>query len=169
MEVSKQLKKQIIIEVIALIFFIGVICYALFAINKGNANKVASFEGFVIVLDDAKYRELKVQSDGLGLQGEGVTYTVTNNNKDKKAYKVVITPSVKDEDILKQIRVSVDDLYLEDLVDLEKIDDGYVLTSYELDSGYTKVHLIKYWYKLDSDEDVIDKNIKFTYKLVREE
>ena len=54
MVVSEQLKKQIIIEILALIFLMGVIVYAVFAIQKSKGNKVTSVQGMVIVVDDSE-------------------------------------------------------------------------------------------------------------------
>lgn len=168
MVVSKQLSKQIFIEILALLFLIGVIIYAVFAIDKSNQNNISSQDGFVIVLDDEKNGELVVSSDGEGLETEGVTYTITNNNSDKRTYKVVIIPSVLDEEVLKQVRVSINDLYVENLTELERYNGGYVLTTNSLGAGYTKIHLFKYWYKLDTSKDIADTKIDFEYKLVIE-
>ncbi len=169
MEVSKQLKKQIVIEVIALLFLIGVIIYSAFAINKAKENQVTAMDGMVIVLDDTKLKPLEALSDGAGLERDGTTYTLTNNNDRNVKYKIVVVPDVHDEKVLNQIRISVDDLYIEDLKDLERLNGGYVIATNELNSGYTRIHLIKSWYKLDTKEDVISRNVKFEYRLVRED
>ncbi len=169
MKVSKNLRKQIIIEIIALIFFIAVIFYAVYAIKKSHKTDVSDYEGYVVVLNDEKVGEVKPLSDGAGLEQEGLTYTVTNNNKVKSSYKIVVKPNTTDEDILKQIRISTDDLYIEDLTSLEKTNDGYIITTNELDAGYTKIHLIKYWYKLNTDSKNIKKDLKFDFRLIKEE
>lgn len=169
MAVSRQLKKQIIIEVIALVFLICVIIYALFAIQKSSENKIISVDGMVIVLDDSKYDGMDKSSDGVGLSSDGTTYTITNNNSDKVDYKVVIVPNIHDEKVLKQIRVSADDLYIENLTDLERINGGYAVATNKLDAGFTKVHLIKTWYKLDTLDSYLDEDIQFEYRLVRDE
>ena len=49
MEVSKQLKKQIIIEIFALLFLIGVIIYAIYAISF-NENNIMNQNGMVLVI-----------------------------------------------------------------------------------------------------------------------
>ena len=82
MVVSDQLKKQIVIEIIALIFLVGVIIY-----------------GMVIVIDYKGLKSLKKASDGEGLEGEGVSYTVTNNNSVKKQYELLIIPDVHNDSI----------------------------------------------------------------------
>ena len=66
MIVSEQLKKQIIIEILALIFLIGVIIYAIFAIHKSGENKVSNIDGMVIVIDDENAKTLDKYSDGKG-------------------------------------------------------------------------------------------------------
>jgi len=66
MVVSEQLKKQIIIEILALIFLIGVIIYAVFAIHKSKDNKITSIQGMVIVIDDEKMKDITKGSDGEG-------------------------------------------------------------------------------------------------------
>lgn len=167
MVVSEQLKKQIVIEILALIFLILVIIYAVFAIQKGNQNKVSSFEGMVIVVDDKNNKKLEKHSDGEGLENDGITYTVTNNNDGVSNYDLVIIPNVHDEDVLNQIRISVDDLYVSTLTELTRYESGYVLTNYQLKPGYTKIHLIKMWYKLSTNDDIVNKDISFEYRLVK--
>ena len=169
MEVSKQLRKQIIVEIIVLAFLVCVIIYAIFAINKSNQNKVHSEDGMVIVLDDSRYHGLEISSDGEGLSKEGISYTITNNNDYTVNYKVKLVPTTKRIDILNYIRVGLDDLYTYNLTDLEKDEDGYILTTFKLLPGHTKIHLIKYWYKLDLKEaNFVDKNIQFEYHLIKE-
>ena len=165
MIVSEQLKKQIIIEILALLFLMGVIVYAVFAIHKSNNNKVSAIQGMVIVVDDEKMRSLEKHSDGEGLELDGVKYTVTNNNQGEVSYDVVVIPSVHDEDVLSNIRISTDDLYVSNLVDLPRLGSGYVLTSYTLKSGYTKVHLIKAWFKLGTTDELLKDKITFEYHL----
>ena len=80
MIVSEQLKKQIIIEILALIFLMGVIIYAVFALQKSKDNKVSSIHGMVVVIDDSKMKSLDKYSDGEGLETEGVKYTVTETD-----------------------------------------------------------------------------------------
>lgn len=169
MEVSKELKRQILLEVLVLLFLVGVIIYALFAIVKNSENKVSSVDGMVVVLDDSKYKGLEISSDGKGLERDGITYTVTNNNSDVVKYKVVLVPNVHDDDVLKLVRVGVDDIYTYNLTDLERDNGGYVVTSFKLRPGYTKIHLIKYWYKNGSDSKQVDEKLKFEYRLVKEE
>ena len=168
MVVSNQLRKQIVIEILALIFLIFVIIYAVFAIDKSRQNNISSQDGMVLVLDDTKVKKLEVSSDGEGLDTEGTTYTITNNNSEQITYKVVIIPSNNNEEVLKQIRVSNDDVYIEDLTSLPKLDGGYVVSTNTLGAGYTKIHLFKFWYKLDTSDSIIDDNLEFTYKVVRE-
>ncbi len=110
MEVKKELKRQIIIEVIALIFVCSVIIYAIFAIERSNRNKISSLDGMVIVIDDSNFSRLVTSSDGKGLESGGITYTVTNNNESLVKYKIVAMPSNNDEEILKQVRIGIDDI-----------------------------------------------------------
>ena len=87
-------------------------------------------------------------------------------NKDKAiTYEIVISPSIHDESVLKQIRISLDDVYVTDLTSLERSQGGYVVGMKVLNPGYTKVHRIKYWYKLDSDKELKNKEIFFNYKI----
>ena len=165
MVVSEQLKKQIVIEVLALVFLIGVILYAIFAIHKSNDNKITSIQGMVIVVDDTNMKSLEKHSDGEGLETEGVKYTVTNNNPNDVDYDLVIIPSIHDEEVLKQIRVSTDDLYVSNLTELPRNGSGYILSSYTLKSGYTKVHLIKAWFMLSTPDSLLKDKITFEYRL----
>jgi len=167
MVVSEQLKKQIIIEILALIFLIGVIIYAVFAIHKSKDNKITSIQGMVIVIDDEKMKDITKGSDGEGLERDGVKYTVTNNNSSEVSYDLVIIPSINDEKVLSHIRVSTDDLYVSTLTELPRSEGGYVLSSYTLKPGFTKIHLIKAWYMLDSTEDILKQNVVFEYRLVK--
>lgn len=168
MVVSKQLSKQIVIEIIALLFLIGVIIYAFLAIDKSNQNNIHSQDGFVIVIDDEALK-IKKSSDGEGLESDGVVYTITNNNADKRNYKIVVIPNNSDEELLKQIRVSISDLYVKEFNDLDMYNGGYVLASGSLEAGYTKIYSFKYWYKLDTPDDMVDSKIDFDYKLVIEQ
>lgn len=167
MVVSEQLKKQIIIEILALIFLMGVIVYAVFAIQKSKGNKVTSVQGMVIVVDDSKQKALVKNSDGQGLESEGVKYTVTNNNDSVVEYDLVVIPNVHDDEVLDQIRISTDDIYVSTLTELPRSGGGYVLTSYTLKPGYTKIHLIKAWLKLSASDDVLKNDITFEYRLVK--
>ena len=162
---SKNLKKQIIIEIIALIFLIGVIIYASFAIHKNNQNHVSNTNGFVTVVDDSKFKLTNAMSDGEGLSTTGITYAVTNNNSNQAIYKVLIIPSTTNKEVLNQIRISVDDLYVSNLTELESYDNGYELITHELKSGYTKNHLIKIWYKIGTNENIAKQKIDFDLKL----
>jgi hypothetical protein len=168
MVVSDKLKKHIVVEIFALLFLIAVIIYSVFAIDKSQQNKISSQDGLVLVLDDSKFKKLEDCSDGVGLGGPGTTYTVTNNNSNEFSYNVIVIPSVKDKELLKQIRVSVDDVFIDDFSSLEESHGGYVIASNTLKSGYTKIHLFKYWYKLDTSKDLLDKDITFSYKVVKE-
>ena len=166
MVVNKQLQKQIFVEIIALSVLVIAIVYGMFAIGN-NSNKVLSEEGMVLVLDDSSFKSINSSSDGVGIESEGIKYTVTNNNLDEVSYKLIIKVNEKKE-LLKYIRVSTDDLYVENLLDLEKYEDGYVLATGDLMSGYTRIHLIKMWYKLDVDMKIADDVIDYEFKLVKE-
>ena len=165
MVVSEQLKKQIVIEILALVFLIGVILYAIFAIQKSNNNKVTSIQGMVIVVDDEKMRSIEKHSDGEGLEIDGVKYTVTNNNEKDVDYDIVVIPSTSDEEKLEHIKFSTDDLYVASLTELPRSGSGYVLSSYSLRPGFTKVHLIKAWFKLGAPDDLLKEKITFEYRL----
>lgn len=166
MTANSILKRQIIIEIMALMVLVGVICYTAYAIDKSNEGKVKNTAGFVTVLDDKKIGKLEILSDGAGLNTTGVTYTITNNNTEKRQYKIVIKPSITDEKILDHIKVSVNDLFVANLTDLESNDKGYIITTHELKSGYTKIHIIKLWYDLDSDSNIVNNDIKFEFNII---
>ena len=55
MEVSKVLKKEILFELVALIFFISVSCYALVSLKGNNNDAIASYDDVVTILDDKKF------------------------------------------------------------------------------------------------------------------
>jgi len=76
----------------------------------------------VVVLDDSKYKGLEIQSDGEGLESDGITYTITNNNAEEAKYKIVLTPNVHDSEVLDLVRVSIDDIYTYDLT--KRFDDN---------------------------------------------
>ena len=80
MEVSNNLKKQIIVEIIVLLLMASVAIYAYVAINKNSNSHVVNDNGLVLVLDDSNFTKLDKLSDGEGLEGDYVRYTVTNNN-----------------------------------------------------------------------------------------
>ena len=164
MKASEILKKNIIVEIIALFFLVFAIFYATFAISKSSKNQVKSIDGFVTVLDDSKFEKLSPKSDGAGLESLGSAYTITNNNSDEKEYNIVISSNNHNEKVLSQIKVAIDDLYVYNLTDLERSNGGYILRTYKLKPGYTKNHIIKAWYKQDTDESLI-KDIKFEYRI----
>lgn len=166
MDVSKQLKKQMIMEIIALIFLVLVLIYAVFSIKHNQENEIASYKGVVVVKDDDAFKDLKPSSDGQGLESDGIVYTVTNNRNVNISYKVIVIPSTKEEDILKQIRISVDDVSINNLVDLDREQGGFVLIDRELASSYTKRHLIKSWYKLDTNKKTAKEKVTFEFKFV---
>lgn len=167
MVVSKQLSKQIIIEIFALLFLIAVIVYAIFAIDKNNSNNISSQDGMVIVLDNKNVSKLTVLSDGQGLETEGILYNLTNNNSSEKKYKIILFPSIQESNVLDQIKIGVDDLYIDELTKLERHNGGYVVASGNLKAGYTNRHLFKFWYKLDTKEELV-KEVEFDFKLVIE-
>lgn len=165
MEVNKKLTKQIVVELGMLLFLFAVIIYAFFAIQKSNNNNVSSVDGMVTVLDESNLNKLVAVSDGEGLEGSGATYTITNNNDKEKKYQIVIFPNIHNEETLKQIRVSINDVYINTLTELERYQGGYIINEDSLGSGYTKRYLIKLWYKLDTDKKYADEDIKFEYRL----
>lgn len=169
MEVSNNLKKQIIVEIIVLLLMASVAIYAYVAINKNSSSTVVNDSGLVLVLDDSNFTKLDMLSDGEGLEGDYVRYTVTNNNTVMKNIKLVVIPSIKEVAILNNIRMSVNDLYVNDLTEMEKLGDGYVVDEFDLSPGITRNYLFKYWYKLDTKEDYFKRDVKFEYKIVIED
>lgn len=168
MEVNKQLRKQIFIEVFALGFLVFAIMYGIFAIGKDNST-VFSQDGMVIVYDTENFKAIESFSDGEGLNTDGIKYTVTNNNTKEYGYKLVLYVNEEDK-LLENIRVGIDDLYVEDLLDLDRYtSDSYILTETTLEAGYTRIHNIKMWYKLDVDQTIADKEIDYRLELVKED
>ena len=161
MKATKIIKKRILIETISLLFLIVCIIYSIVTIKKSNASTVENNNNFVAVIDDKKYNsELKKLSDGEGLQQDGIIYAVTNNNKKDKTYNILIKP---DTEKIDNIKISVDDIYIFNLNELEKKDDYYILFTNTLEAGYTKRHIIKSWYKKIDNIDT--EKVKYTIKL----
>ena len=100
----------------------------------------------------------------MSIDVDGITYAVTNNNSNDRNYNILISINEDDEDILNNIKISVDDIYIFNLSDLEKKDEYYILYSDTLKAGYTKKYVIKSWYKLNSGVESNNK-IKYTFKL----
>ncbi len=165
MEVNKVLKREILFELIALLLFIGASSYALISLKAKENKGIASYDDVVTIIDDKKFNGMEIVSDGKALSGEGITYTITNNQKDVISYEIVIYPNIHNEEVLKHIRVSLDDIYISDLADLDRNQGGYVLGMKALNSGYTKIHSIKYWYKLDTNKNMLNEKVKFNYKI----
>ena len=164
MKASNILKRQIIFEIIALLVLCGSITYAIFAIKKSDRNEIASYNGVVTVLDDSKYKAPKRSSDGVGLDTDGVTFTVTNNRSEKVKYRLLISPNIHDSKILDELRIGLDDVYILTLKDLEREAGWYVLDLRELDAGYTKIHTIKFWFNINSEIES-NSDIKFKVKI----
>jgi hypothetical protein len=167
MEVNKQLRKQIIIEIFALSFLVFSILYGIFAIGLEEAT-VFSQDGMVIVYDNESFKAIESFSDGEGLNTDGIKYTVTNNNSKEYSYKLILYVN-EDKELLEYIRVGIDDLYVDSLLNLDRYKDGYVLNEATLDAGYTRIHNIKMWYKLDVDQTIADKVIDYRLELVKED
>jgi hypothetical protein len=166
MVVNKQLQKQIILEIGALVILLASIVYAIFAINN-NGDQVLNEDGMVMVLDDASFKALESLSDGEGLNGDGIKYTVTNNNDVEASYKLILKVN-EDDAILESLRVGADDLFIDDLLNLAKYEDGYIVSNYTLKPGFTKIHTVKMWYKLDVDHTIAVDTIDYSLELVRE-
>ena len=54
------------------------------------------------------------------------------------------------------------------LPEKEAMENARELVRLCVEAGYTKIHLFKYWYKLDTSKDLLDKDITFSYKVVKE-
>ena len=169
MEVSSNLKKEIVIEICVLILMAAVIIYAYFAIGNNNNSNVINQDGFVLVLDKNKKNNLDILSDGEGLESDYVRYTITNNNSMVKKVKLVIIPDVDNKKVLDNVRIGINDLMVNDLVELEKTDKGYVVDEFEISPGFTRNYLFKYWLSLDSDKDFSKEEIEFSYEIILEE
>ena len=166
MKASKILKRQIIIEILALLFLIFAVIYSVFTIKKSEENKISSYDGMVSVVDDSKMSPMAIKSDGEGLNGEGTVYTITNNNSNPKRFQIVIIPKVHNTKVINQIKIGIDDIYIKELNKLERNNGGYILIEGTLNPGYTKSYLIKAWYKKGTTEDVESKNVDFDYRIV---
>ena len=169
MEVSNNLKKEIIIEILVLLLMAAVIIYAYFAIGRNNNSNVINSDGFVLVLDRKDKTNLSKLSDGEGLESDYVRYTITNNNSVAKKVKLVIVPETDNNKVLDNVRVGINDLMVNDLTELEKIDKGYVVDEFEISPGYTKNYLFKYWLSLDTDDKLTREEVEFNYEILIEE
>ena len=147
MTASNNLKKQIITEIVAIFILLLSIGYAYFKVDKKFSDNAKSQDGMIVVLDN-KINSLDSLSDGQASQMQGMKYTVTNNNDDERHYKLILKTNAKNE-LLKNVRISVDDLFADGLTNLTKDNNGYVISDYTLNSGYTKIHKIKIWYDKD--------------------
>lgn len=165
MKVKETLTKEIIIEVIALVLFVVTCTYATITLSSKNTDSIKEQDGIVTILDEKNFKGLNILSDGKGISSNGVTYTITNNNSEPVSYELVVSTNVHNEEILKNIRVSLDDIYISDITSLERRKGGYVLGVKILNPGYTKVHSIKYWYKLDTKKEIANEKIDFSYKI----
>lgn len=165
MKASKELKKQMFIELFALLLLVSSVIYALVMLKSSNSSKIVNYDDVVTVLDDSKFKKLKISSDGEGLNTDGVTYTITNNRKQTITYDLVILPNIHDEDVLKNIRVGFDDVFLYNLTELERASGGYLIEDNTLNPGYTKIHALKMWYKNSTDSSLKGTEIAFDYKL----
>lgn len=163
---SKFLKKQILVEFIVLLFFLFVVIYSYFAITNEQGEKLDSVDGVVAVLNDSSFDKLELLSDGQGLRQDAISYAVTNNNDSSKTYNVVIYPDVHDDEVLKNVRISVDDVYVKSLSELERHHGGYVITNNKLKSGFTKMHTVKIWYQKDMNIEYKDINFEYDIELV---
>lgn len=162
MKASKILKKQMLIESIALLFLVFCIIYSYFMIT-GSKQNVKSQDGMVVVLDDSSFKAIIPHSDGAGFQTDKVTYAVTNNNKEEKTYQIILKTNVKEED-LSYVKVGVDGFYAFSLGSLKKEQEGYILTTHSLSPGFTKVHTFQYW--LDKEANLSSlENIEMSYHL----
>ena len=47
-------------------------------------------------------------------------------------------------------------------------EDGYIVSNYTLKPGFTKIHTVKMWYKLDVDHTIAVDTIDYSLELVRE-
>ena len=164
MKASNILKRQIIMEVLALFVLMGSIIYAIYAIRKSDRNEIASYDGVVTVLDDSKFESPKRTSDGVGFDSNGVTFTVTNNRDTRVEYKFLFLPNVHDDTVLNNMKIGLDDVYILHLEDLDRENGLYVLDERALDAGYTKIHSVKIWYDLNSKMD-LPTDIQFKYKI----
>ena len=140
--------------------------YGVFAIGS-DSSTVFSQDGMVIVYDNEAFKAIQSVSDGEGLNGDGIKYTVTNNNDVEASYKLILKVN-EDDAILESLRVGADDLFIDDLLNLAKYEDGYIVSSYTLKPGFTKIHTVKMWYKLDVDHTIAVDTIDYSLELVRE-
>lgn len=169
MEVNNTLKKQIITEIFLLVLLAMVVVYAFTVIQKNNKTSVFTQDGFVVSIDDSKAKKLQVLSDGQGLETDYIRYTLTNNNDSVKNCKLIVKPSSKDQSTLEHVRIGLNDLFVMNVMELEKYNDGFIVDEFEISPGYTKNYLFKYWYDLETKEDVSKKNVTFEYEFILEE
>lgn len=169
MEVNNNLKKQIISEIFLLIILAMVVVYAFTVIQKNNKTSVFARDGFVVSVDDSNLKKLEVLSDGQGLETNYVRYTLTNNNAEAKKCKLVLKPSLENEDVLEHIKMGLNDLFVVNVLELEKYGDGYIIDEFNIGPGYTRNYLFKYWFDLETSEDISKNKITFDYEFILDE
>ena len=86
-----------------------------------------------------------------------------------KKVKLVIIPDVDNKKVLDNVRIGINDLMVNDLVELEKTDNGYVVDEFEISPGFTRNYLFKYWLSLDTDKSFEKEDISFNYEIILEE
>ena len=91
----------------------------------------------------------------------------SNNNDKEVSYKLILKVN-EEEAILESLRVGADDLFIDDLLNLAKYEDGYIVGNYTLEPGYTKIHNVKMWYRLDVDHTIAVDTVDYSLELVRE-
>lgn len=169
MEVSNVLKKEMILEIMVLLLMASVIIYVYFTIDKTSHSNVTSKDGFVLVLEKTKDNHLEILSDGEGLENSYIRYTITNNNEVVKNVKLIIVPKVDNEEVLNYVRVGINNMMVNNLVELEKNDKGFIVDQFMISPGYTRNYLFKYWFSLGTDKKYIKEEIDFEYEIIIED
>ena len=60
-------------------------------------------------------------------------------------------------------------MMVNNLVELEKNDKGFIVDQFMISPGYTRNYLFKYWFSLGTDEKYIKEEIDFEYEIIIED
>ena len=166
----KAINKSLVITIISAIFF-TIIFIAIVAlivrkvVIEESIYNTYQDQKFMIDLNPKISKTLDKLSDIEGLNSSYSHINITNNNKNKRKYQILLTPINSDE---KDIRVSLSNTLIKDLSSFDKNNNNYILGEFSLESGYSNIHQIRSWQKKDSNIDKIEINFKVKVNILKE-
>lgn len=166
----KAINKSLVITIISAIFF-TIIFIAIVAlivrkvVIEGSIYNTYQDQKFMIDFNPKISKTLDKLSDIEGLNSSYSYINITNNNKNKRKYQILLTPINSDE---KDIRVSLSNTLIKDLSSFDKNNNNYILGEFSLESGYSNIHQIRIWQKKDSNIDKIKINFKVKVNILKE-